>query len=186
MGAKRAVPGRTASYDTLLLEWQRKTNPNSAAVKKSALPSGGATATAADGTSTVGGVVDVNASGSPPKKARRLPGSQNAAGGGGATKRGNAASKVEANLIFGEVSDTEGSDDFGDGDDDDGGFDSEEEVEQVLAGLTCANAGGRPFPGLQKTTSMFAVRDVRISRYRDSLASVLSVKSPTAWGPTHR
>jgi hypothetical protein len=74
--------------------------------------------------------------------------------------------KVVEPQIYGEISDSDNGSD-------DAGSDSEEECDQVVTGIKHALSCPRPFPGLDADGSFLAVRNTRISRWRNSLAGAL-------------
>lgn len=156
MASKRAVPGRTTSYDVLLREYNEKHNPNFGMKKSNS--GQGAEKEAAEKESN-GATTTTTAPVAQKKKA---------------TKKNK---ENEATLIYGEVSDSDAHSGLEDGAD--SGLDSEEEMEAVLAGMEskAAGAGSRPFPGLgDPFQSAYLVKDVRISRYRESLAGAILSK----------
>lgn len=81
----------------------------------------------------------------------------------------------ESSLVYGEVSDSDPHSGYEDANGD-SGLDSEEEVEAVLSGMNsrAAQSALSPFPGLTNPfQSAYLVKDVRISRYRESLAGAI-------------
>jgi len=147
--AKRAVPGRTAPFDVLLREWNEKHNPQlaSGGMKKSKSNEG------------------EDASSALRAEESNVP-----------KRRKNKKKEAESLLIFGEVSDSDAARSGHEDQNGDSGLDSEEEIEAVLNGLNskAAKTALKPFPGLSNPfQSAYLVKDVRVSRWRESLAGAI-------------
>ncbi|CDS00629.1 related to SGF73-SAGA complex subunit [Sporisorium scitamineum] len=150
MGAKRAVEGRSAPYDTLLFEWQKATNPSFVAKleeKEKAIAAAKAAAAAA-----------------PPKEKKKKSvkdgKSKSAAGGGGGASGGSGAAGA-AGAVFIEDDDM---DMFDAGADDD---QMDQELVSVLGSIAHAASRDRTTPLPLATRSFTGCYTSRAKRMRN-------------------
>jgi hypothetical protein len=151
MGAKRSVPGRSAAYDILLNEWQKKTNPNFGN-RKPVVP-------------RVGPGIEPGGKKKKKEAAAAAAAAEAAANGGhhGSGHGRGGGGGASGAPTYGEIDDDDDEDP--DNMDEFDVMDSDDEIEQVLMGLKSS----KPQPLASNFSSAFLIRDMKLSRYKEAL-----------------